>query len=149
MSLLLRIADELKASMMARNADRTGALRMLKSAIGYLQIERKTESLSDADILGVIQKEAKKRRDAFEAFDRGGRQDLAAKEKAELSVLEEFLPKALSPEEAEAIVMAAIAETGATSKKDMGAVMKAAQSKAAGRVDGRTLSQIVGRLLPS
>lgn len=149
MSLLLRIADELKASMMARNADRTGALRMLKSAIGYLQIERKTESLSDADVVGVIQREAKKRRDAFEAFDRGGRQELAAKEKAELSVLEEFLPKALSLEEAEAIVTAAIAETGATSKKEMGAVMKVAQAKAAGRVDGRTLSQIVGRLLPS
>ena len=148
MSLLPRITDELKTSMMARNAERTGALRMLKSAIGYLQIERKTETLSDADILGVIQKEAKKRRDAFEEFERGNRLDLAAKEKAELAVLEEFLPKALSPAEAEALVQAAIAETGATSKKDMGAVMKAAQSKAAGRVDGRTLSQIVGRLLP-
>ncbi len=148
MSLLQRITDELKASMLARNADRTGALRMLKSAIGYLQIERKTEALSDTDILGVIQKEAKKRRDAFEEFERGNRLDLAGKEKAELAVLEEFLPKALSPADAEALVQAAIAETGATSKKDMGVVMKAAQSKAAGRVDGRTLSQIVGRLLP-
>ena len=79
--------------LMAHNADRTGALRILKLAIGYLQIERKTEALSDADILGVIQTEAKKRRDAFEAFDHGSRQDLAAKEKAELSVLEEFLAK--------------------------------------------------------
>ena len=148
MTFLEKISAELKASMLARDADRTGALRMLKSAIGYVQIEKKTENLSDAELLAVVQREAKKRRDSIEEFDRGGRAELAAKERAELKVLEEFLPKQLSPEEMEALVKAAIAETGATSKKDMGAVMKAAQAKAAGRADGKALSGIVGKLLP-
>ena len=148
MTFLEKISAELKASMLAKDADRTGTLRMLKSAIGYLQIERKTENLTDADLLAVVQREAKKRRDSIEEFERGGRTELAAKEKIELKVLEEFLPKQLSPEEMEALVRSAIAETGATSKKDMGAVMKAAQAKSAGRADGKALSVLVGKLLP-
>ena len=148
MTFLEKISAELKASMLAKDADRTGTLRMLKSAIGYLQIEKKTENLTDADLLAVVQREAKKRRDSIEEFERGGRTELAAKEKIELKVLEEFLPKQLSPEEMEALVRSAIAETGATSKKDMGAVMKAAQAKSAGRADGKALSVLVGRLLP-
>jgi hypothetical protein len=121
---------------------------MLKSAIGYAQIEKKVEPLPDAEVLAVVQKEAKRRRDSIEEFDKGGRAELADKERAELKVLEAFLPKAMSPEELEALVVAAIAETGATSKKDMGVVMKVAQAKAAGRAEGRLLSQVVGRLLP-
>lgn len=148
MTLVEKITAELKASMMAKDADRTGALRMLKSAIGYAQIEKKVEPLPDAEALAVVQKEAKKRRDAMGEFERGGRPELAAKEAAELKVLEEFLPKQLSAEELEALVKAAIAEAGATSKKDMGAVMKVAQAKAAGRADGKTLSGLVNRLLP-
>ena len=99
-------------------------------------------------LAAVLQREAKKRRDARDEYERGGRPELAAKEAAELVVIEEFLPKALSAEELEALVRAVIAETGATSKKDMGAVMKAAQARAAGRADGKVLSGIVGRLLP-
>ena len=148
MTLVEKINAELKASMLAKDADRTGALRMLKSAIGYSQIEKKVEPLPDADALAVVQKEAKKRRDSITEFERGGRAELAAKEAAELKVLEEFLPKQLSPEELEALVKAAIAEAGATSKKDMGAVMKVAQAKAAGRADGKALSGLVNRLLP-
>lgn len=148
MTLIEKITAELKASMLAKDADRTGALRMLKSAIGYVQIEKKVEPLPDAETLAVIQKEAKKRRDAIAEYERGGRAELAAKEAAELKVLEEFLPKQLSAEELEALVKAAIAEVGATSKKDMGTVMKAAQAKAAGRADGKTLSGVVNRLLP-
>ncbi len=148
MTLLEKISAELKASMLARDAERTGALRMLKSAVGYTQIEKKTESLSDADVLVVVQKEAKRRRDSIEEFDKGGRPELAAKERAELKVLEAFLPTPLTPDELEALVRAAIAETGATSKKEMGVVMKAAQTRAAGRADGKALSQCVGRLLP-
>jgi uncharacterized protein YqeY len=148
MTLVEKINAELKASMLARDADRTGALRMLKSAIGYAQIEKKVEPLPDADALVVVQKEAKKRRDSSAEFERGGRPELAAKEAAELKVLEEFLPKQLSPEELETLVKAAIAEAGATSKKDMGAVMKIAQAKAAGRADGKALSGLVNRLLP-
>lgn len=148
MTQIEKINAELKASMLARDADRTGALRMLKSAVGYVQIEKKVDVLPDADVLAVVQKEAKKRRDSIEEFDRGGRAELAAKERAELKVLEEFLPKQLSPEETEDLVKAAIAEVGATSKKDMGAVMKAAQAKAAGRADGKVMSALVGKLLP-
>lgn len=148
MTLVEKINAELKASMLAKDADRTGALRMLKSAIGYAQIEKKVEPLPDADALAVVQKEAKKRRDSIAEFERGGRAELAAKEAAELKVLAEFLPQQLSPEELEALVKAAIAEAGATSKKDMGAVMKVAQSKAAGRADGKALSGLVNRLLP-
>jgi len=148
MTQIEKINAELKASMLAKDADRTGALRMLKSAVGYVQIEKKVDVLPDADVLAVVQKEAKKRRDSIEEFDRGGRTELAAKERAELKVLEEFLPKQLSPEETEELVKAAIAEVGATSKKDMGAVMKAAQAKAAGRADGKVMSALVGKLLP-
>ncbi len=148
MTQIEKINAELKASMLAKDADRTGALRMLKSAIGYVQIEKKVDVLPDADVLAVVAKEAKKRRDSIEEFDRGGRTELAAKERAELKVLEEFLPKQLSPEETEELVKAAIAEVGATSKKDMGAVMKAAQAKAAGRADGKVMSALVGKLLP-
>jgi hypothetical protein len=148
MTLLEKISAELKASMLARDADRTGALRMLKSAVGYAQIEKKIEPLPEADVLVVIQKEAKRRRDSIEEFEKGGRADLAAKEQAELKVLEAFLPTQLGAAELEELVRAAIAETGATSKKEMGVVMKAAQAKAAGRADGKALSQTVGRLLP-
>ncbi|MBN9690344.1 MAG: GatB/YqeY domain-containing protein [Verrucomicrobia bacterium] len=148
MMLQEKLVAELKASMMAKNADRTGTLRMVKSALGYVQIEKKVEVLSDADVTAVLQREAKKRRDAIAEYEKAGREELVVKERAELLVIEEFLPKALSAEELEALVKAAIAEVGATSKKDMGAVMKAAQAKAAGRADGKVLSGLVGRLLP-
>ena len=148
MSLQQRLADDLKSAMLARDADRLSTLRLLKSALGYAQIERKNENFSDAEIIALIQKEAKKRRDSIEQFEKGGRSDLADKEKKELAVLESYLPKALSPEELEQLVRAAIQEVGATSKKDMGAVMKAAQAKAAGRADGKTLSGVVSKLLP-
>ena len=138
----------MKAAMLARDADRLSTLRLLKSSVGYAQIERKTENLSEADFIGVVQKEVKKRRDSIEQFEKGGRQELADKEKKEIIVLETFLPKALSPEELEQLVKATIQELGAASKKDMGPVIKAVQSKAAGRADGKTISGLVGKLLP-
>jgi len=148
MPLLDDINAQLKQAMLAKDTERTGALRLLKSALGYVQIEKKVDMLPDADVLAVIQKEVKKRRDSIEQYEGGGRADLAAKEKTELAVLETFLPKAMSPDELEALVRAAIQEAGATSKKDMGAVMKIASAKAAGRADGKTLSGLVSRLLP-
>jgi uncharacterized protein YqeY len=148
MSLQQRVTDELKSSMLARQTVRTGTLRMLKAALGYAQIEKKTETLPDADVMAVIQREAKKRRDAMDEFGKGGRAEMAANEKAELEVLSEFLPKALSAEELESLVRGVITEIGATSKKDMGAVMKAAQAKIDGRADGKSVSALVSRLLP-
>lgn len=148
MSLQQRVNDELKSSMLARQAVRTGTLRMLKAALGYAQIEKKTETLSDADVMTLIQREAKKRRDSIEEFEKAGRTEMAANEKAELEVLSEYLPKALSAEELESLIREVITEVGATSKKDMGAVMKAAQSKVDGRADGKSVSALVSRLLP-
>ena len=148
MTLQERLSQEIKAAMLAKDADRLSTLRLLKSVIGYLLVERKTETLSDADFVSIVQKEVKKRRDAIEQYEKGGRPELAAKEKTEIPVLEAFLPKALSPEELEQLVKATIAETGATSKKDMGPVIKAVQAKAAGRADGKTISGLVGKLLP-
>ena len=148
MTLHDQLQQEIKAAMVARNAPRLNALRMLKSAIGYVQIEKKTDALSDAEFIAVVQREVKKRRDSFEQYTNGGRPELAATESAEIAVLEVFLPKALPPEELEALIRATIQEVGATDKKQMGVVMKAVQAKVAGRADGKTVSTIVGRLLP-
>jgi uncharacterized protein len=148
MSLQERLSQEIKSAMLAKDADRLSTLRLLKSVIGYMLVERKTETLPDADFVGIVQKEVKKRRDAIEQFEKGGRPELAEKEKKEIPVLETFLPKAISTEELEQLVKATIAETGATSKKDMGPVIKAVQAKAAGRADGKTISGLVGKLLP-
>jgi uncharacterized protein YqeY len=148
MTLQERLGQEIKSAMLAKDADRLGALRMLKSSIGYILIEKKSETISDMDFVPIVQKEIKKRRDSIEQFESGGRTELAAKEKQEIAVLEGFLPEQLSAEELERIVREAIAETGAISKKEMGAVIKAVQAKAAGRADGKTISQLVGKLLP-
>jgi uncharacterized protein len=148
MSLQERLSFELKAAMLAKDSDRLSTLRLLKSALGYVQLERKIDTLADADFIALVQKELKKRRDAIEQFEKGGRPELVSKEKNEIVVLETFLPQALSPAELEDLIKATIQELGAASKKDMGAVIKAVQSKAAGRADGRTISSAVGKLLP-
>jgi uncharacterized protein YqeY len=150
MSLLAQIDADLKKAMIAREADKLSVLRMLKSAVKYAAIEKGgADSVStDADVLAVVRKEAKKREDSIASYSGAGRTDLADKEKQELEFLRTFLPAQLSPEKVEALVKEAIQETGATGKAQMGAVMKAAQAKAAGQVDGKTLSQVVQRLLP-
>ena len=148
MALQDRLAGDIKAAMLAKDADRLSTLRLLKSALGYAQIERKTEQLSDAEFVGLVQKEIKKRRDAIEQFEKGGRPELADKEKKEVTVLETFLPPPFSAAELEQLIRAAIQEAGATGKKDMGPVIKAVQAKAAGRADGKTISAAVAKLLP-
>src|SRR5437870_1033891 len=148
MSLQARLSSEIKAAMLAKDADRLSTLRLLKSAVGYVQLERKNGDLSDAEFVAVVQKEIKKRRDAIEQFEKGGRLELADKEKKEIPVLETFLPQPLSLAELDQLVKTAIQELGATSKKEMGPVIKAVQAKAAGRADGKSISTVVGRLLP-
>ena len=148
MSAQARLVGEIKAAMLARDVERLSTLRLLKSAIGYAQMEHKTDSLSEADFVAVVQKEVKKRRDAIEQYDKGGRPELSEKEKREILVLETFLPQPISPEELEQLVRATVQELGASSKKDMGPVIKAVQAKAAGRADGKTISAVVGKLLP-
>ncbi|HVY71631.1 MAG TPA: GatB/YqeY domain-containing protein [Verrucomicrobiae bacterium] len=147
MTLLERLNQDIKAAMLARDAGRLGTLRLLKSAIGYAQIERKNENLSDAEVITILQKELKKRRDSITQYEQGHRADLAAQEKLEAGIIEAYLPRPLTPAELEQLVKAAIQETGATGKPQMGLVMKAAQAKAAGRADGKAISECVGRLL--
>jgi len=150
MSLVAKIDTDLKAAMIAKQADKLSVLRMLKSAVKYAAIEKGgVDSVpTDLEVLSVVRKEAKKREDSIAQYTSAGRDDLAAKEKTELEFLKTFLPAQLTPEKMEELVKEAIAEVGATSKAQMGSVMKAAQAKAAGQADGKTLSQIVQKLLP-
>ncbi len=150
MSLVAQIDADLKKAMIAREAEKLSVLRMLKSAVKYAAIEKGGADAvpTDPDVIAVVRREAKKREDSITSFEKAGRQDLADNEKSELVFLKEFLPAQMPPEQVEALVRAAIAETGATGKAQMGQVMKAAQAKAAGQVDGKTLSQVVQKLLP-
>src|SRR5207249_6816424 len=135
MKIQERIDSDLKESMRAKNASKVGVLRMLKSALKYAAIAKSGSEaeLSDAEAAQVIRKQAKQRQDSIESFEKGGRVELAAKEKEELSILNAYLPKAMSTDELAALVRQTIAEVGATSKAQMGAVMKALQVRVAGR----------------
>jgi uncharacterized protein YqeY len=150
MSLALKIDEQIKEAMKSKDADRLGVLRMLKSALKYAVIEKygAEGEAKDEDVLAAVRKEIKKRQDSIEAFEKGGRPDQATKEKAEMKILEAYLPAAMSDADLEKLVKAVIAELGATDKKAMGAVMKACQAKATGRADNRALSALVGKLLP-
>ena len=142
-----KINADLKQAMLARDALQLSTLRMLKSAIEYTKIEKKQENLADPEVLAVIQKQVKQRQDSIAGFEKGGRTDLADKEKAELAILKSYLPAELSEAQLTAVVQAVIAETGAQTKADMGKVMKAVQTKVAGRADNRLVSQIVAKHL--
>lgn len=150
MALQTQIDGDIKDAMRAKETTKLGVLRMLKSAVMNAAIEKGGAGtlLEDAEVTAVIRREVKKRQDSVESFGKAGREELAAKERAEIEILATYLPKALSAEEVTALVGEAIAEAGATSRKEMGAVMKIANAKAAGRVDGKTLSAEVQRLLP-
>jgi uncharacterized protein len=150
MTLQSQVDNDIKDAMRARDTVRLNALRLLKSAMKNAAIEKGGAEgvLDDSEAIAVIRKQIKQRQDSVEGFEKGGRLELAAGERAEIGVLSAFLPKALSPEEVTALVEEAIAEVGATSRQQMGAVMKVATAKAAGRIDGKTLSMTVQKLLP-
>jgi uncharacterized protein len=143
------VDSDLKEAMRAKNATKLGVLRMLKSALKYAAIAKSDAEaeLSDAEAVQVIRKQAKQRQDSIESFEKGGRAELADKEKEELAILNTYLPQGMSPDELAKVVRETIAELGATSKAQMGAVMKALQSKVGGRADGKTLSAEVARQL--
>lgn len=149
MDLSQQIDQDLKEAMRAKNVTRLSVLRMLKAALMNAAIEKSgaDAKLNDADAVQVIRKQAKQRQDSIESFEKGGRAELAAKEKEELSILQSYLPQAMSADDLAKMVREAIAEVGATSKAQMGAVMKALQPKVAGRADGKTLSAEVQRQL--
>ena len=149
MTIQQRIDSDLKDAMRAKDAAKLSVLRMLKSAVKNAAIEKggATAELDDAEATQVIRKQVKQRQDSIESFESGGRPELAAKEKEELAMLNAYLPQAMNAEELAAAVRETISETGATSRAQMGAVMKALQTKLAGRADGKTLSQEVQRQL--
>ena len=149
MTLQQRVDSDLKEAMRAKDATKLNVLRMLKSALKYAAIAKSDAEaeLSDAEAVQVIRKQAKQRQDSIESFEKGGRAELADKEKEELAILNTYLPQGMSPDELAKVVRETIAELGATSKAQMGAVMKALQAKVGGRADGKTLSSEVARQL--
>lgn len=135
--------------MLAREAAKLNVLRMLKSALMNATIEKHGAGgvLDDADALAIVRKEIKKRQDSVESFEKGGRPEMAAIEQDEITLLTTYLPQGLSEAEIAGIVQDAIAEAGATTRQQMGAVMKIVSAKAAGRADGRALSTEVQKQL--
>ena len=147
MRLTDKINADITAAMKSKEAARLSSLRMMKAALMNKSVE-KGRDLEDAEVLQVFASLVKQRRDSIEQFSTAGRTDLVAKETAEMAVLEEYLPPAASVEEIDAAVAAAVAETGATSVKDIGKVMKAVMPKLAGKnADGRTVNESVRRTL--
>ena len=147
MSMNDQVGADITAAMKARDASRLSALRMLKAAVMNKSVE-KGRDLDDAEVLQVVASLVKQRRDSIEQFTSAGRTDLVEKETAELTVLQAYLPAAATPEEINAAVAEAIAETGASSPKDMGKVMKAVMPKLAGKnADGRAVNDAVRRKL--
>ena len=144
-----RVDSDLKDAMRAKNTTKLGVLRMLKSALKYAAIAKSgaEAELSEAEAAQVIRKQVKQRQDSIESFEKGGRAELVEKEKEELAILNGYLPQPMSAEEISKIVRETISEAGATSRTQMGAVMKALQTKVAGRVDGKALSAEVSRQL--
>ncbi|HYR23761.1 MAG TPA: GatB/YqeY domain-containing protein [Chthoniobacterales bacterium] len=151
MNLSERVDSDLKTAMREKNAVKLGVLRMLKAAVTNATIEKGSadSKLTDTEAIQVIRKQVKQRQDSIESFEKGGRAELAAKEKEELSILQSYLPQGMTADEISKVVRETIAEVSASSKTQMGAVMKALQAKVAGRADGKTLSAEVQKQLGS
>ena len=152
MSLKERIGEEMKTAMKSGDKDRLGVLRMLRARVLEAEVaarekQGRDHEAADEEVVAVIASYAKQRRDSIEAYRGGGREDLAAREEAELKIVQEYLPAPLTPDEIRAIVAGAIAEAGATSAKDMGAVMKLAMPRLKGSADGKQVQEIVRSLL--
>ena len=146
MSLKEQITEDMKAAMRAKDSARLGTIRLLTAAMKQKEVDERIE-LTDANVLAIIEKMIKQRKDSISQFEAGGRQDLADKEKAELEVLSAYMPAAMSTDEISAAVAAAVAETGAAGAQDMGKVMAVLKPKLAGRADMTTVSALVKRAL--
>jgi uncharacterized protein YqeY len=142
MTLKERITDDMKAAMRARDSERLGAIRMLTAAIKQKEVDERVE-LDDAAVIGIVDKLLKQRKDSIEAFQKAGRQDLADKEAAEVTVLSAYLPARLSADEIAAEVKAIVAELGAKGPGDMGKVMGAVKARLAGKADMGQVSAAV------
>jgi uncharacterized protein YqeY len=146
MNLKARIQDDIKTAMKARESERLAALRLVSAAIKQREVDERID-MQDADVLAVLEKMVKQRRESISQFDAAGRQDLADKERFELTVIAAYLPEPLDAAGLEAAVKAAIAEAGATSARDMGAVMALLRPRLLGRADMAAVSQQVKALL--
>jgi len=149
MSLKQKLQEELRQSMLAKDALKTSVLRMLLSAINYYEIQKGGAGYvaSDEDVLSVVQKEAKQHKDSIEQFQKAGRQDLVDKETKELELLQKYLPLQMSVEEIKTLVKETIKQTGTSSPADMGKVMEALMPKIKGKADGGIVSKIVKETL--
>lgn len=145
--LLEKINEDIKDAMRAKDTLKTDTLRMLKSALNYYKIEKQKEELTDEDVITILNRQAKQRKEAIAGFESGGRTESAEKEKKELTILEAYLPKQAGPEEILKVILDSIAEVNATGKKDFGKVMKMVTTKLKGQADGKVISQIVGEEL--
>ena len=147
MSLKQKILDDTIVAMKAKEADKVSTLRFLQSAVKNREIEVRPKALTDEDVVSVLRKSVKQRQDSIEQYVNAGRNDLADKEKFELSIIEGYLPQQMGADQIEAIVKETIKEVGATSPKEMGLVMKAVQAKTQGTADNKLVSEIVKKLL--
>lgn len=149
MSLKAQLMDDMKAAMKAKEAgkQKLAVIRMVRSAIRQAEIDGTKKDLDDNDIIGIISKEVKMRRDSIEEFKQGGREDLVKQTEDEIAVLMPYLPKQMSEDEVRELVKEAIAATGATTHKDMGKVMGKLMPKVKGRADGKMVNSIVKELL--
>ncbi len=146
MTLKERITEDMKTAMRSGEKERLGVIRMLQAAIKQREVDERI-TLDDAQVLAVLEKMLKQRRESIAQYESGGRADLAAKEAAEIAVLQAYMPAQLSEAELDALIAAAIAQTGAASIKDMGKVMGVVKSQAAGRADmGAVGARIKARL---
>jgi len=145
-SLKDRLQEELTAAMRSRDALRRDTLRLAQSAAYNLE-KRNQKPLTDDELVGVLAREVKTRRESVDAFRKGGREDLAGKEEAEIAILAEFLPQELTADELQALVDEAIAATGASSARDLGKVMGWLAPRTRGRADGRQVSELVAKTL--
>ena len=146
MSLLEKLDQDMKQAMLAKDEGRLSTIRLLKSAVKYAAIE-KSAAMSDAEIVQVIQKQIKQRRESIQQFTDGGRREMAAKEENEARILEGYLPKQIGAEELKRIVESEVKAQGASTKKDFGKMMKHLSEKLAGSADNKRLSEILGGLL--
>jgi hypothetical protein len=145
--VLDRIKNDMKGAMRGGDATAVSTLRMLISQFQYARIEA-GHDLQEAEVLAILERAVKTRREAIEQFEKGGRADLAAKERAEIAVVQRYLPEAMSPEAVAAAVDALIGELGATGKKDLGRVMKEFMARHRGRVDGKAVNALIAARLP-
>lgn len=141
-----KIQEDLKTAMKAGDTRRREALRLLMAAFKQVEVDKRI-TLSASDVVGILMAEAKKRRESIEEMDRAGRTELAAQERYELGLIESYLPRQLSREEIETLAREAIQESGATSSKDMGSVMKVLMPRVKGQADGKLVNAIVQELL--